>query len=80
MIVWLFVSVCYKIVDVEFLSVLIPVIIDTAGLADDNVADDSVNLGERKSLVIGDLTAVAFKYKSCSETFLLERVLVFADL
>ena len=71
---------CYKIVYIQFMSVLVPVIIDAAGLTDYDVSYDSVYLGERKCLMIGDLAAVSFKNIACSETFLLKRILVFADL
>ena len=71
---------CHKIVYIELMAVFIPVIVDAPRLPDDDIPDNTVDFGERKSLVIGDLAAVPFKNKSCSEAFLFKRILVLADL
>ena len=76
----LFVLMIYKVIDVEFMSVLIPVVIDTSGLSDDDISHDSVDLCKRQCLVVSDLASFALKHESCPESFLLERILVFADL
>ena len=70
----------YKIIDVEFLAVFVPVIIYAACLADYDVSDDTVYLSERQSLVICYLAAVSFEYKTCSEALFLKRVLILANL
>ena len=70
----------YQIIDIQLMAVFIPVVVDAAGLSDDDVSNYAVDLCERQCLVICDLASFAFKYESCSEPLLFKRILVLADL